>query len=254
VLFLVNNRRKQSAPDPSFFDAQRSSSHLGASAIHSCIPSLAAAALLRSRAARSRCRRSMHHFRFRLACVVASREGAGFRGEAARRGRKHRRARAASSVLKFDIAVLFNRNLLERFHRAFQQRDVVGIPRLAVDAAARGLGARDTLLLLADLATRQMFEGRGRNVGGGNIIGLACAGACERGESSGNVCAKARDFARSGLWQRRRLHAATYGASSPRRVEERALPGIVWSAKAEKIPRHFFPFNSLISVTSSGNG
>src|ERR1700757_4816359 len=106
---------------------------------------------------------------------------------------------AASSVLKFDIAVLFNRHLLERFHRAFQQRDVVGIPRLAVDAAARGLGARDTLLLLADLATRQMFEGRGRNVGWGNIIGLACARARERGESSGNVSAKAHGFARSEL-------------------------------------------------------
>src|SRR5262249_60698815 len=58
-------------------------------------------------------------------------------------------ARAApSSVLKFDIAVLFNRHLLERFHRAFQQRDVVGISGLAVEAAARGLGACDAFLLL----------------------------------------------------------------------------------------------------------
>src|SRR5215831_6414432 len=116
---------------------------------------------------------------------------------------------AGSSVLKFDIAALFNRHLLERFHRALQQRDVVGIPRLAVKAAARGLGACDAFLLLADLATRQMFEGRGRNVAWGNVIGLACARAGERGEAGGKACAKAHDFARSGWWRRRHLHAAT---------------------------------------------
>src|SRR5262249_49358095 len=79
-----------------------------------------------------------------------------------------------------------------------QQRDVVGISGLAVEAAARGLGACDAFLLLADLATRQMFKGRGRNVGWGNIIGPACARAGERGEAGGKACAKAHDFARSG--------------------------------------------------------
>src|SRR5262245_30371222 len=102
---------------------------------------------------------------------------------------------AASSVLKFDIAVLFNRHLLERFHRALQQSGVVGIPRLAVEMAARGLGASDALLFLAELATRQIFKGGGRNVDWGNVIGLARAPAGERCESSRNVCAKAHDVA-----------------------------------------------------------
>src|SRR5262249_39112452 len=77
-----------------------------------------------------------------------------FGGSAGRAGREPRQGRdrrsretgagaAASSVLKFDIAVLFNRHLLERFHRALQQSGVVGIPRLAVETAARGLGASD---------------------------------------------------------------------------------------------------------------
>ena len=63
-------------------------------------------------------------------------------------------------MLKVDIAVLCNRHLLERFHRAFQQSDVVGIPRLAVETAARGLGARDALLLLADLALGYLRRSR----------------------------------------------------------------------------------------------
>src|SRR5262249_23252059 len=103
------------------------------------------------------------------------------------------KTRSASSVLKFDIAILFNRHLLERLHRAFEQRDVVGIAWLAIQAAARGLGAGDALLLLADLATRQIFKGRGRNVGRRGIVEMACARADERGESSSNVCAKAHD-------------------------------------------------------------
>src|SRR5262249_23706670 len=110
-----------------------------------------------------------------------------------RRSGKPARA-AASSVLKFDIAVLFNRHLLERFHRALQQRDVVGIPRLAVEAAARGLGAGDAFLLLADLATRQMFKGRGRNVAWGNIIGLACARTWEGRGGGGQRCGTSRGF------------------------------------------------------------
>src|SRR5207253_498863 len=239
VQFSIDNRRKQGASEPYFSTPSGSSSHLGAS--------------LQFTVAHPHWRRQRFcvrarsislpalHAPFQISLGLHGREPARarelpqvrLRGEVANTGVRA----AASSVLKFDIAVLFNRHLLERFHRAFQQRDVVGNPRLAVETAARGLGARDTLLLLADLATRQMFEGRGRNVGWGNIIGLACARARERGESSGNVCAKAHDFARSGLW-----------------VEGPALSGIVSSAKAEKISRHFFPFNSLISVTSSGNG
>src|SRR5262245_36133586 len=103
---------------------------------------------------------------------------------------------AASSVLKFDIAVLFNRHLLERFHRALQQSRVVGIPRLAVETAARGLGASDAFLLLAELATRQIFEGRGRNVGRRGGVDVALARAGERGEPSSNECAKAHEVVR----------------------------------------------------------
>src|SRR5262249_60640365 len=58
-----------------------------------------------------------------------------------RRNRRLAKTRLASSVLKFDIAILFNRHLLERLHRAFKQRHVVGISRLAVLTAARGRGA-----------------------------------------------------------------------------------------------------------------
>src|SRR5262249_57735555 len=47
------------------------------------------------------------------------------------------KTRSASSVLKFDIAILFNRHLLERLHRAFEQRDVVRIPPLVCQATAR---------------------------------------------------------------------------------------------------------------------
>src|SRR5262245_11749984 len=108
----------------------------------------------------------------------------------ASRGNRH--AAAASSVLKFDIAVLFNRHLLERLHRTFQQSDVVGSARLAIQTAARGLGASDALLLLADLAARQIFKGRGRNVGRRGGVEVACARAGERGESNGNICVKAR--------------------------------------------------------------
>src|SRR6516225_7625808 len=105
----------------------------------------------------------------------------------------NRRARPASSVLKFDIAILFNRHLLERLHRAFEQRHVVGIARLAVQTAARGLGAGDALLLHADLATRQIFKGRRRNVGRRGIVEMTGARAGERGESGSNVWAKAHD-------------------------------------------------------------
>src|SRR5262249_45047821 len=103
---------------------------------------------------------------------------------------------AASSVLKFDIAVLFNRHLLERFHRALQQSGVVGIPWLAVETAARGLGASDAFLFLAELATRQIFKGRGRNVGRCGGVEVACARAGERGKSGSNECAKAHEVVR----------------------------------------------------------
>src|SRR5262245_57522863 len=103
---------------------------------------------------------------------------------------------AASSVLKFEIAVLFNRHLLERFHRALEQSGVVGIPGLAVETTARGLGASDAFLLLAELATRQMFEGRGRNVGRSGGVDVALARAGERGEPSSNECAKVHEVVR----------------------------------------------------------
>jgi len=35
---------------------------------------------------------------------------------------------------------------------------------------------------------------------------------------------------------------------------EAYVTGMLSWAKAKRISRHFFPFNSLISVTSSGNG
>src|SRR5262249_35201506 len=108
-------------------------------------------------------------------------------------GSKVAQPRPASSVLKFDIAILFKRHLLERLHRAFEQRHVVGIARLAVQTAARGLGAGDALLLLADLATGQIFKGRGRNVSRRRGVEVAGARARERGESGSDVCAKAHE-------------------------------------------------------------
>src|SRR5262245_64881833 len=132
------------------------------------------------------------------------------------------KTRSASSVLKFDIAVLFNRHLLERLHRTFQQSDVVGSARLAIQTAARGLGASDALLLLAELATRQIFKGGGRNVGRRGGVEVACARAGERGKSGSNECAKAHEVVKRGLRRPGHLHAATYGASSPRRRHGRA--------------------------------
>src|SRR5262249_33253372 len=140
-----------------------------------------------------------------------------------------------------------------RLHRALQQSGVVGIPRLAVQTAARGLGAGDPLLLLAELATRQIFKGRGRNVGRGGGVEVACTRARERRESGRNECAKAHDVVTWGLSRPGHLHAATYGASSRRRVEGRASRGWPLRAGGGNF-RHFFPFIWVICATSSGNG
>src|SRR5262249_51154373 len=95
-----------------------------------------------------------------------------------------------SSVLKFDIAIFFDRYLLERLHRSLQQTDLLGIGCFAV-LHVRSLRAGDAFLLLADLAARQVLEGRGRDVGGIDEVGIGCARADDCRDCKSNVNAKA---------------------------------------------------------------
>src|SRR5262249_4693908 len=95
-----------------------------------------------------------------------------------------------SSVLKFDIAILFDRYLLERLHGSLQQTGLLGIGRF-VALHVRSLLAGDALLLLADLAARQVLECRGRDVDGIDDVGIGCARADDCRDCKSNVYAKA---------------------------------------------------------------
>src|SRR5262249_26011218 len=125
----------------------------------------------------------------------------------ARVGRARARDKSSrSSVLKLDIAALFNRYSFERVHRSLQHTEpVVGIGRLAILAArslaARSLAARslltsDAFCLLAELTARQVLKCRGINVDRVNAgDGLVCAGAEDCNNSDGDECAKAHGSA-----------------------------------------------------------